>query len=98
MVKAHPELDGVNFHRLRKEAISQAILKLTAEATNAAAVPSLFLGTFLGASNIERFQEEAIKPVLETPDHSTQGGILKSGGHSSPNTTAGHYFEIDAQK
>lgn len=94
MVKANPELDGVNFHRLRKEAISQAILKLTAEATNAAAVPSLFLGTFLGASNIERFEEEAIKPLVETPNHDTQAGILTSNGHGSPNVASGHYFEI----
>lgn len=87
--QAHPEVALINFHVLRKEAISQNIMNLVGQAN----LPPLFLAQFFGASNAEKFAAEYIDPLKE-PDLSHQAGVLQSNGHKSPNTTNNHYLDI----
>ncbi len=91
MTKAHPELKGITFHTLRKEAISRAILTLAQANQN---MPSLFVGAFLGVGNVERFQKEWIDPTLTQPNHDSQAGVLASVGHNNAQTTLKHYLDI----
>jgi integrase len=74
----------VNFHCVRKEAISQLVIALDSK-------NPLIVGTFVGACNLTTFAGEYLD---DDPSIDTLAGVLKSVGHRKVQTTGKHYFDF----
>ncbi len=82
------DFEGVNFHCVRKESISNFIEKL---GTNS----SLMVAELLGISNVTTLENEYFKKDAEV---STEEGILQHAGHARKQTTKDHYFSLGEGK
>ena len=77
----------VNFHKMRKEAISAIFENLGSVGANSNAL----LAKFLGMRHMDNFMTNYVLPNTQ-PSLSTENEALRSIGHSSPQVTVDHYL------